>query len=62
MRARTAAKRKAAVPRQWRVILIRSRGELLGYVDAPDAQAAEAAAMRAFSLRDAEPAFRKLPR
>ena len=34
----------------WRVILIRSRGQLLGYVEAADMQAAELAAVRAFNL------------
>jgi hypothetical protein len=40
LRSRTAAKRKAAPTRQWRVILIRNRGEFLGYVEAPDMHAA----------------------
>jgi hypothetical protein len=34
------------------VVLIRKRGELLGFVDAPDAKAAEAATVKAFNLTD----------
>jgi hypothetical protein len=34
----------------WRVILIRKRGELLGYVEAPDPKTAEVATIRAFDL------------
>jgi hypothetical protein len=34
----------------WRVILIRKRGEFLGYVEAPDPKTAEVAAIRAFDL------------
>jgi hypothetical protein len=34
----------------WRVVLLRSRGEFLGYVDAADTQRAEAAAAREFNL------------
>jgi hypothetical protein len=34
------------------VALIRKRGELLGTVDAPDKEAAEAAAVEAFKLTD----------
>jgi hypothetical protein len=52
LRSRTTAKRKAVTPRQWRVVLIRSRGEFLGYVEAADVQAAEAAAIRAFQLNE----------
>jgi hypothetical protein len=36
--------------RRWRIVLMRSRGELLGYVDATDAQAAEAVAAEQFGL------------
>ena len=36
--------------RRWRVVLIRSKGELLGFVDAMDAQGAEAAAAEQFGL------------
>jgi hypothetical protein len=38
--------------RRWGVVLIRSRGELLGYVEAPDLKAAEAAAVKAFAFTD----------
>ena len=30
--------------RRWRVVLLRAKGEILGTVDAPDAEAAKAAA------------------
>jgi hypothetical protein len=33
-------------------VLIRNRGQLLGYVEAPDRNAAEAAAVKAFALSD----------
>ena len=36
--------------RRWRVVLIRSKGELLGYVDAHDAPDAEAVAAVQFEL------------
>jgi hypothetical protein len=36
----------------WRVILIRKRGEFLGYVEAPDPKTAEVAAIRAFDQND----------
>jgi hypothetical protein len=34
------------------VILIRKRGEFLGYVESPDPKTAEVAAIRAFDLND----------
>jgi hypothetical protein len=46
----TAAKLKS-----WRVVMMRSRGQLLGYVEAADLKAAEAAAVKAFDL-DSDPA------
>jgi len=36
--------------RSWRVMVIRSRAQVLGYVDAPSREVAEAAAASAFSL------------
>jgi hypothetical protein len=52
LRSRTATKKKAAVsgPRSWTVSLLRSRGYYLGIIDALDAKAAEAAAIREFKL------------
>jgi hypothetical protein len=41
---------RAPTPRTWRVSIIRKRGELLGTVEAPTREAAERAAVRAFSL------------
>ena len=45
-------KRSGKTPelRRWRVSLIRKRGEFLGYVEAPDREAAEAAAVEEFKL------------
>jgi hypothetical protein len=39
--------------RRWRVVLLRAKGEILGTVKAPDAEAAKAAAAVQFEL-DAE--------
>jgi hypothetical protein len=36
--------------RSWRVMLMRNRAQVLGYVDAPSREVAEAAAVSAFSL------------
>jgi hypothetical protein len=44
---RTRPKKPAT---SWRVILIRSRGEYLGSVEAPDRERAEAAAVKLFHL------------
>ena len=38
--------------RRWRVLLIRKRAQVIGYVDAPSREVAEAAAVSAFSLTD----------
>ena len=38
--------------RGWRVSLIRKRAQVLGYVDAPSREVAEAAAVSAFSLTE----------
>lgn len=42
--------RDTASRRRWRVVLLRARGEILGTVEAPDAQAAKAAAVVQFDL------------
>jgi hypothetical protein len=39
---------------EWRITLIRKRGEYLGTVEAPDQAAAIAAAIEAFEIRDPE--------
>ena len=44
------AKLANRMKRRWRVVLMRSRGELLGFVDAADAQATELAAAAQFRL------------
>jgi hypothetical protein len=36
--------------RRWRVVMLRAKGEILGEVEAPDAQAAKAAAAVQFEL------------
>jgi hypothetical protein len=36
--------------RRWRVVLLRAKGEILGQVEAPDAQAAKTAAAVQFDL------------
>jgi hypothetical protein len=38
--------------RRWRASLIRKRGQILGTVEAPTREAAEAAAVREFNLSD----------
>jgi hypothetical protein len=40
----------AANLRSWRVIIIRSKGEYLGSVEAPDRERAEAVAIKQFDL------------
>jgi nitroreductase len=49
-----AARKKptAANLRSWRVIIIRSKGEYLGSVEAPDRERAEAVATKQFALDD----------
>jgi hypothetical protein len=42
--------KKSAEVRSWRVVIIRSRGEYLGSVEAPDRERAEAAAIKYFDL------------
>jgi hypothetical protein len=44
------AKLAKRMKRRWRIVLMHSKGELLGYVDATDAQAAEAVAAEQFQL------------
>jgi hypothetical protein len=48
-RIRVPAKKK---PRSWAVTLIRNRGVLLGYVEAPDSKAAELVAAKSFTLNE----------
>ena len=40
--------------RRWRVVLLRAKGEILGTVEASDAQAAKAAAAVQFELDDVQ--------
>jgi hypothetical protein len=46
----TPAQLATRMKRRWRIVLMRSKGELLGYVDATDAQAAEAVAAEQYRL------------
>jgi hypothetical protein len=43
---------RAAASRSWRASLIRKRAQVLGDVEAPSREAAEAAAVRTFNLTD----------
>jgi hypothetical protein len=43
-------KAAAAKLRSWRVLIIRSKGEYLGSVEAPDRERAEAVAVKLFQL------------
>ena len=47
---------KAIELRSWRVVLIRNRGQFLGYVEAPSVEAAELAPAKKFNL---DPSHRK---
>jgi hypothetical protein len=50
---KTARKKPTATKlRSWRVIIMRRRGELLGYVEALNRERAEAVAIKLFALDD----------
>ena len=50
---KTARKKPTAAKlRSWRVIIMRSRGEHIGTVEAPDRERAVAAAIKQFALDD----------
>jgi hypothetical protein len=51
LRSPTKAKTSTRL-RSCGVVLIRSKGQFLGWVEAPDAKAAEAAAIRSFNLSE----------
>ena len=42
--------------RRWRVVFLRAKGEILGQVEAPDVEAAKAAAAVQFDLDEVRPA------
>jgi hypothetical protein len=44
--------KKPAKLRSWRVIIMRSKGEHIGTVEAPDRERAEAVAIKQFALDD----------
>jgi flagellar biosynthesis/type III secretory pathway protein FliH len=48
----SSSQRKAANLRSWHVIIIRSRGEYLGSVEAPDRERAASLAVPAFAAED----------
>ena len=48
----TPAKLAKRMSGRWRVVLLRAKGEILGTVEAPDAQAAKVAAAVQFELDD----------
>jgi hypothetical protein len=52
LRSRTKATAKAKPSRSWAVTLIKNRGVLLGFVEAPDQKASELAAAKAFTLSE----------
>jgi len=49
-RPRTRISPRIRPLRSWRVVLMRNRGEFLGYVEAANPRSAEAAAVREFKL------------
>jgi hypothetical protein len=50
----TPAKLAKRMSRRWRVVLLRSKGEILGTVEAPDVEGAKAAAAVQFELDDVQ--------
>jgi hypothetical protein len=48
------AKLAGRMKRRWRVVLLRSKGEILGQVAAPNAEAAKAAAAVQFDLDEVQ--------
>jgi hypothetical protein len=50
----TPAKLAKRMGRRWRVVLLRNKGEILGTVEAADAEAAKAAAAVEFNLDDVQ--------
>ena len=50
------AKLASRMKRRWRVVLLRAKGEILGTVEAPDVEAAKAAAAVQFDLDEVRPA------
>jgi hypothetical protein len=50
MSSRSRIRVPAKKPRNWAVTLIKNRAVLLGYIEAPDAEAAELMALQRFTL------------
>ena len=53
------AKLASRMKRRWRVVLLRSKGEILGEVEAPDVATAKAAAVVQFDLDEVQRAAGK---
>ena len=53
------AKLASRMKRRWRVVLLRSKGEILGEVEAPDVTTAKAAAVVQFDLDEVQRAAGK---
>lgn len=51
-RKNSSGRSKAIQLRSWRVVLIRNRGQLLGWVNASDPEAAEIEAAKRFELNN----------
>jgi hypothetical protein len=51
-RKNSSGRSNAILLREWRVVLIRNRGQLLGWVKATSLEAAETAAAETFNLND----------
>jgi hypothetical protein len=54
IRSMRSPKKKPIKLRSWAATILRQRGHLLGYVEAPDERAAEAAAIAQFDLDESE--------
>ena len=52
MRRPSKKSSKVSKVREWRVVLIRNRGQLLGWVNAASREAAESEAVKLFSLTE----------
>jgi hypothetical protein len=53
-RTNSSGRSNAIQLRSWWIVLIRNRGQLLGWVNAPDPEAAEIEAAKRFELNEAQ--------
>jgi hypothetical protein len=58
-RTNSSGRSNAIQLRSWRIVLIRNRGQLLGWVNAPDPEAAEIEAAKRFELNEDAKARRR---